>query len=100
MTSKWHWRSREKWVSSGTPTGWVHKHPYPHFLNLKAVFPQSQTVSISPPAGAAAAFAVPLRKGTLQPTHPCAQPASRPQIAHETGVDVEHHVVAPKMSKS
>jgi len=77
----------------------VHKHPYPRLLNVKAVLPRLQTVSISPAAGAAATFAVPLGKATLQPAYPCVQPGAHRQLAYELGVDVEYHVVAPKMTK-
>ena len=41
------WRSREKWISRAIATSWAHKHPYPRSLNLKAVLPQLQTLSIS-----------------------------------------------------
>ena len=47
-----YWRSREKWISRATATSWAHKHPYPRSLNLKAVLPELQTLSISSAIGA------------------------------------------------
>jgi hypothetical protein len=67
-----------KRVSRATTTSWVHKHPYPRSLNLKAALPQSQTLPIMPGAGAAVTFTVLPRKPKVpRPTRPRAQPAGR-----------------------
>jgi excisionase family DNA binding protein len=71
------WRSREKWVSRATTTGWMHKHPYPRSLDIKAILPQSQTLPIAPAAREVAVVAVPLRN----PKHPTAPARARKQPA-------------------
>src|ERR1700722_14269980 len=67
-----YWRSRQDWVCRAITIGWVHKHPYPRSLNLKAVLPQSQTLAIAPagPRARAAVVYVILRKAPKQPPVP------------------------------
>jgi hypothetical protein len=78
--AKGRWRSLGKWFSRAKTIGWVHKHRYPRSLNLKAVFPQSQTVAIASAAARRSSCRASTQwQGASLPT-PRAQPAGRRQL--------------------
>jgi hypothetical protein len=104
------WRSLGKWFSRAKTIGWVHKHRYPRSLNLKAVFPQSQTVAIASAAARRSScrpstqphFASTIDWRSAQRARRTASSRSQcrctvlSMIAHTAGMDVEYYV-APAM---